>query len=176
MKSAYYPILRIVLTLIVGVFMIIFPNKVLSYIALLLGLLLLIPGTTQLLRYIIVYCKRNRRDRRYNPMTFPYLATACVVAGVAIIVFSSEIVKIFAFLLASALIFAGIYEIAMIVKSIRKNSIGYYIMPVFLILLGAFILLNPLDFLPKATVTLFGIGAIIYSINEILYMARIDRQ
>ena len=74
MKAAYYPILRIVLTLVSGIFMIIYPAGVLSYIAIIIGLLLIIPGLIQLLRYAIVFTKRNRRDRRNSPITFPFIA------------------------------------------------------------------------------------------------------
>lgn len=175
MKAAYYPILRIVITLLMGVFMIIFPQSILMYIAFVMGLMLIIPGAIQLLRYLIVCCKRNRRDRRYNPMKFPILATLCVIAGIMIIVFADVIVKIFSLLLAAALIVAGGYEIIMIARSQRRNVVGYYIMPALLALLGIFILVNPLELLPKIIVIMFGAGAIVYSINEIVYMARLEQ-
>lgn len=175
MKSAYYPILRIVLIILIGIFMIIYPESILKYIAVVIGLLLLIPGAIQLIRYLIVCCKRNRRDRRYNPMTFPFLATFCVLAGVAVIVFSQEIAMVFSLLLAAGLISAGGYEIGMIVKSECRNRVGYYLLPALLVLLGIFILVNPLDLLPKIMIIMFGVGAIIYGINEIVYLARIER-
>ena len=95
MRPSYYPILRIVLTLIAGVAMILFPGEILSYIAILLGFLLIIPGAIQLIRYGVVRFKRNRRDRRYHPMKFPFIALLAVIAGVAIVVLSHELVGIF---------------------------------------------------------------------------------
>lgn len=175
MKAAYYPILRIVLTLVSGIFMIIYPAGVLSYIAIIIGLLLIIPGLIQLLRYAIVFTKRNRRDRRNSPINFPFIALLCTLAGIAIIIFSDEIVKIFSFMLATGLIIAGIYEIVMILRSTTRNMIAFYILPTLLTLLGIFILANPLNMLPHMIVILFGIGAVVYSINEIIYMARISR-
>lgn len=175
MKPTYYPILRIVVTLIAGIFMIAYPASVLSYIAFIIGLLLIIPGMLQLVRYMIIVCKRNRRDRRNNPMTFPYVSLLSTLAGIGIIAFSDEIVKVFALLLAAGLILAGGYEIFMILRSEVRNSVGFYIMPSLLLLLGIFILINPLSLLPHIIVTMFGIGAVVYCINEIIYLARIAK-
>lgn len=175
MKPTYYPIIRIVLTLLVGIFMIISPSSVLSYIAIIVGLLLLIPGIIQLLRYAIVRFQRNRRDRRNSIINFPILATLCAVIGIIIIVFRHEVVKIFSLVLASALLIAGIYEIIMIARSTNRNIPGFYVLPALLTLLGVFILINPLDLLPNVMVIMFGVGAIIYCINEIVYLARIGK-
>lgn len=175
MKAAYYPILRIVVTLLLGVFMIIYPNSFLSYIAIVAGLILIIPGLIQLLRYLIVCSKRNRRDRRYNPMKFPIVATLCIAAGAAIIIFANNIIGIFSLLLAVVLIYAGINEIVKIIRSRRKKKFGYYVMPALLAILGVFILVNPLNLLPNIIVIMFGVGAIVYSINEIIYLARLEQ-
>ena len=78
-------------------------------------------------------------------------------------------------MLATGLIIAGIYEIVMILRSTTRNMIAFYILPTLLTLLGIFILANPLNMLPHMIVILFGIGAVVYSINEIIYMARISR-
>lgn len=174
MKTSYYPIIRIILTLIMGVLMIIFPQSILYYIAVVLGVMLIIPGVVQLTRYFIVYSKLNQRDRRYNPVKFPILATLAIIVGVLIIVFSDVIVKVFSLLLATMLILGGLYEIVMIFRSRHKMSYGYYIMPAILTLLGIFILMNPLDLIPNLIVVTFGIGSVIYCINEIIYMARIE--
>lgn len=175
MKAIYYPILRIVLTLLVGGAMIAFPGNVLSYIAIVVGLLFIIPGAIELLRYLIIYFRGNRRDRRNNPMRFPVIATLSIIAGIVVIAFSSQFIQIFALLLAVALIIAGGYEIIMIARSEVKNMVGFYIMPALLALLGIFILANPLDLLPNLIVIMFGVGAIIYAINEIVYLARIAK-
>ncbi|MBR3951913.1 MAG: DUF308 domain-containing protein [Bacteroidaceae bacterium] len=175
MKATYYPIIRIVFTLIVGIFMIISPSSILSYIAIIIGLLLLIPGIVQLLRYAIIRFQRNHRDRRNSSIKFPVLPTACAVTGILIIVFWKEVVKIFSIVLASSLLLAGIYEIMMIARSANRNKLGYYVLPALLTLLGVFILINPLDLLPNVIVIMFGVGAIIYCINEIIYLARIGK-
>ena len=73
-----------------------------------------------------------------------------------------------------SLIIAGIYEIAMIVRSNVKGKWGFYVMPVSLSLLGIFILSNPLELLPHLIIVMFGVGAVIYAINELIYIARIS--
>ena len=175
MKPTYYPIIRIVLTLTVGIFMIISPGSVLSYIAIIIGMLMLIPGIIQLLRYAIVRFQRNHRDRRNSTLKFPILSTLCALVGILIIIFSHEVVKIFSLVLASSLLIAGVYEIIMIARSPNRNILGFYVLPSLLSLLGIFILVNPLDLLPNVVVIMFGIGAIIYCINEIVYLARINK-
>ncbi len=174
MRPSYYPILRIVLTLIAGVAMILFPGEILSYIAILLGFLLIIPGAIQLIRYGVVRFKRNRRDRRYHPMKFPFIALLAVIAGVAIVVLSHELVGIFSILLASALIFVGGYEILALIRTKNKLKVAVYLLPTLLILLGIFILVNPLHLIPSMIVIMFGVGAIIYSINEVVYLLMKD--
>ncbi|MBQ6939279.1 MAG: DUF308 domain-containing protein, partial [Muribaculaceae bacterium] len=108
-------------------------------------------------------------------INFPILATLCAVIGIIIIVFRHEVVKIFSLVLASALLIAGIYEIIMIARSTNRNILGFYVLPALLTLLGIFILINPLDLLPNVMVIMFGVGAIIYCINEIVYLARIGK-
>ena len=170
MKPSYYPVLRIVLTLIAGVAMIMFPGRILAYIAILLGALLLIPGIVVLVRYAIVRFKRNRRDRRYNPMKFPLLALLAVIAGTAIIVMANKLSGIFSILLASALIFVGGYEIIALIRTKCNKKVSVYILPSLLVLLGIFILVNPLNLVPNLIVIMFGIGAIVYCINEVVYI------
>ncbi len=170
MNPSYYPILRIVLTLAAGVAMILFPGEILAYIAILLGFLLIIPGVTQLIRYAIVRFKRNRRDRRYHPMKFPFVALLAVMAGVTLVVLSHKLAGIFSILLASALIFVGGYEIMALIRTRSKHKVAIYLLPALLILLGVFILINPLHLIPNVIVIMFGIGAIIYSINEVVYL------
>jgi hypothetical protein len=63
----------------------------------------------------------------------------------------------------------------MIARSPNRNILGFYVLPALLSLLGIFILVNPLDLLPNVIVIMFGIGAIIYCINEIVYLARINK-
>lgn len=175
MNPSYYPILRIVITLIAGIAMIIFPSQILSYIAILLGMLLIIPGAVQLIRYMIVRFKRSRRDRRNNPMRFPIVATLSVIVGIVIIIFSKELAGLFSILLASALIFAGVYEIVSLVRTKSNNKLAVYILPSVLVLLGIFILANPLNLIPNLIVIMFGIGSIIFSINEIVYLMLMER-
>ena len=172
MKASYYPLLRIVLTLVTGIFMIVSPDSVLTYIAYIIGLLLIVPALIQLMRYALVRFQRNSGSAF---MTFPILSLLCAISGLFIILFSHEIVKVFSLLLASGLLIAGIYEIVLIARSANRNTLGYYILPIILTLMGIFIISNPLDLLPHVIVIMFGIGAIIYSISEIIYLVRISR-
>ena len=175
MKPTYYPILRIVLTLIAGIFMIVSPSNVLAYIAFVVGLLLFIPGLVQLMRYAIIRLQRNRRNRRNSTLKFPVLSALCALSGVLIMIFWQEMVMIFSLVLASGMLIAGVYEVVMIVRSEHRNILGYYIVPAILTLLAIFILINPLDMLPNMMIILYGIGAILYAISEIVYWARIGK-
>ena len=73
------------------------------------------------------------------------------------------------------LFIAGIYEIVMIAGSPCRHLPTFYIVPVVLTLLGVFVLINPLYLLPHVIVVLFGVGAVMYSICEIIYITRINR-
>ena len=174
-KPTYYPILRIVLTLIAGVFMIVAPGRVLTYIAYVVGVLLMVPGLVLLVRYAMVRWQRNQRYRRNHAVPFPVLALLCTIAGLSIIVFSQEIVEMLSLVLAVGLLIAGIYEIVMIAGSPCRYIPTFYIVPVVLTLFGVFVLINPLYLLPHVIVVLFGVGAVMYSICEIIYMTRINR-
>lgn len=170
MRPTYYPILRIVLTFLAGIAMIMFPGEILSYIAILVGLLFIIPGVVIMIRYMIVRFKRNHRVRRNNTMKFPFIAMLAVIVGSVIVIMSNELSSIFSILLASALIFVGGYEVIVLMRTKLGKKISVYILPSLLILLGIFILANPLNLIPNMIVTMFGIGAIIYCINEVVYL------
>ena len=175
MKPTYYPILRIVLTLIAGIFMIVSPSSVLAYIAFIVGLLLFIPGAMQLIRYAFIRLQRNRRDRRNSTLKFPILSALCALSGIIIMIFWQETVMIFSLVLASGMLIAGVYETTLIARSEHRNILGYYIVPAILTLLAIFILINPLDMLPNMMVVLYGIGSLLYAISEIVYYARIGK-
>lgn len=175
MKPIYSSLLRIVIALLIGILMITNPQFILSYIALVLGLLLIIPALVVLLRYIIVHCRTNRRDRRNNPIAFPFLATLSIIAGIAIIVFQKEITMLLGYVLAVGLILVGTYEIVSLFRAKERLNIAFYIMPILLIILGIFIIINPLDLLANVIIILFGCGLVVYSINEFIYLARVEK-
>ena len=175
MKRYYNLLLRIIPTFIVGLFMVVFPQKALHYIALALGLVLLIPGVIKLIQYIIIRTQRSRRSRRNSKMTFPFMATFCTLSGIAILAYPSVVAKIFIYLLGAIIVFAGGYEILFLRLSKRNIPYGYYILPIFQLLIGLFILLNPLNVTERLIVTVFGIGAILYSLSEIICTLRFRR-
>ena len=169
MKPLYNPLIHIILAFVLGIFMILFPDYALHYIAIVLGLILLIPGIVQVVRYIIEHTDKSRRMRRNSSLRFPLLALLCVIAGVAIICFPTTVAKIFIYLLAAFLVFVGIYEIVFLVQLHRNIPMGYYILPILILVTGILLLLNPLSITKAVLVTVFGGGAIVYGISELIY-------
>ncbi len=172
MKVIYAPITRIIPALLIGVIMVLFPHQALHYIAILLGLLLLIPGVIQLVRYTIAHTKRSRRLRRNSTITFPIIATIFSLIGIAILCFPAQTATLAMYLLGAALVFAGAYEILFL--ALRKQHIHtlYYVIPILLVVVGVFLLINPLAIAEQIVVRIFGISIILHAIIEIIYFIK----
>ncbi len=175
MKPLYNPLIYIILAFVLGIFMIVFPNYALHYIAIVLGLTLLIPGIIQMIRYIIEHSDKSRRIRRNSTLRFPILAALSILAGIAIICFPATVAKIFIYLLAASLVFAGIYEIVFLSLLHRRIPVGYYILPILILITGILLLLNPLSITKAVLVTIFGWGSIVYGISELIYYIKFRR-
>lgn len=169
MKPMLNPLLRIIPALLVGIFMIAWPQQALCYIAIVLGLVLLIPGLIQVTRYIVMRTDKSRRVRRNNTMTFPVISTLCMLTGIAILCFPGTVACIFIYLLGAFLVFASIYEILFLALLGRHVPGGYYVLPILLLLTGILILVNPFTVTESLLVTIFGAGAIVYSVSEVFY-------
>ena len=169
MKPLSNPLLLIIPSLAIGIFMLVWPAQALHYIAIALGLALLIPSLIQVIRYILMRTDRSRRTRRNSTMTFPVISTLCMLTGIAILCFPGTVARIFIYLLGAFLIFAGIYEILFLALLGRHVPRGYYILPILLLLTGILILVNPFTVTENILVTFFGAGAIVYSLSEMIY-------
>ena len=169
MKPMYNPLIHIILAFVLGIFMIAFPDYALHYIAIVLGLTLLIPGIIQVIRYLIEHSDKSRRNRLNSTLRFPMLATLSILAGVAIICFPATVAKIFIYLLAASLVFAGIYEIIFLSLLHRSIPIGYYILPILILITGILLFFNPLSITKAVMVAVFGIGSIAYGVSELIY-------
>ena len=98
-----------------------------------------------------------------------------ILAGIAIICFPATVAKIFIYLLAASLVFAGIYEIVFLSLLHRRIPVGYYILPILILITGILLLLNPLSITKAVLVTIFGWGSIVYGISELIYYIKFRR-
>lgn len=169
MKPFSNPLLRIIPALIIGIPMIVWPKQTLHYIAIILGLVLLLPGLIQTIRYILMRTDKSRRVRRNSTMTFPFISTLCLLTGIAILCYPGTVARIFIYLLGAFLAFAGIYEILFLALLRRRLPAGYYILPILLLLTGISILINPFTVTENILMTIFGAGTILYSLSETIY-------
>lgn len=175
MRPLYNPLIHIALALALGIFMVVWPEQALHYIAIALGLTLLIPGIIQMVRYIIEHSDKSRRIRRNSTMRFPIIALLSMLGGIAILCFPATVAKICIYLLAAFLVFAGGYEIIFLALLQRKIPYGYYILPILILLTGILLLINPLSVTQTVIVAVFGWGSIVYSISELIYYIKFKR-
>ncbi len=172
MKNKFLPLLRIIIVFILGVLLIIYPTLTSNIMLIIMGLMFIIPGAIQILRYYIVKRKHSRRDNSTNSLSFPYFSLLCILIGILFIIFISSLNRIFPGLLAAALIFAGAYKIYQMLRSPKKVRSTFYITPSIIIILGLFVFINPFTITNKALVIIFGISAIIYCIDEVIRLSQ----
>ena len=161
-------IVRSISVLLIGVLFLMLGDSALSMLVIIVGVLLMIPGVWSLVSYV--------RHIEQRPM-FPLAALGSFVLGLWLAVSPAFFVGFFMYVLGGILVALGVYQLSALAVSSRLLPVAwpFYMLPVFVLLLGVFVLFNPFKAAALPFI-LIGIGCVISAVNDIVAAIRTSKQ
>lgn len=164
MKKINNSILRSAFAVILGLVLVLWPEAAVTYLVITIGVCFILPGVFTLLNYFT----REKVEGEPSPM-FPIEGAGSILFGAWLVIMPAFFVSILMYILGALLVIAGIQQVVMLVSA-RKWSIvpvGFYVMPVLILLTGVMILAYPFSAATN-TFVIFGIACILYGLNELI--------
>ena len=108
---------------------------------------------------------------------FPIVGIGSLLFGLWLMISPAFFVGILMYVLGAVLVFAGITQIVQLVnaRGWTQVAVGYYIMPVLILLAGLVVLLNPFAAAAIPFIIL-GVSSIVYGITDIINLIRFRKK
>ena len=165
MKSLNNSPLRSLFAILLGLFLVIWPELAVDYLVIGIGILFVIPGIIGILGYFL----RDKKNEILKPI-FPVEGAGSIFLGILLIAMPSFFVSILMYVLGILLIFAGIQLFFPLIEARKRTNvpIGFYVLPALILLSGLFIIFYPFETAAN-TFWLFGIVSLVYGVMELFY-------
>jgi len=164
-----YGYIRGLLTILLGVACIVWPDKAKEYTCLILGLIILILGFSALVR-----SNFGKEGKVLNLLSINGFVD--IIFGLVLIIFSDFFVNLMTFLFGFLLLVFGIGSLVEIISAKRQSGLkqSLWLFPVLITLLGI-----GMFFMPRESSNflfrLFGIAMLVYGIFELVVQGKIRR-
>ncbi len=163
MKAINNVTLRVVAALVLGLVLIVWPGTAMVYLVITIGVLFLLTGLFALVAYLA------RDKKRYPTARFPVDGAGCAIFGLLLMLMPEVFVGVLMYVLGALLLLAGVVQIASLVTARKWSAVplGFYVVPVLVLLCGLVVLFNPFAVASTAFVVL-GIASVVYGISELV--------
>lgn len=170
MKGSYVGILRLVVAMVAGVFLIVFPRLTVRVLVYATGVLLVVAGVVHVLRYVSVRRRVVRHRGNAKVVRWPVVPALCVVVGVVVVVAADAVVGVFPVMVGAGLVWMGLWRLY--VRWRRGGGVGVWrgLVPMLMLVLGLFVVVNPLAVVDSVLVVLCGVCCVVYCADEVLRM------
>ena len=169
MKAMNNSVIRGICAVIMGVLLVAWPEAAIVYLVIAIGAMFLVPSLFSLVGYFV--------KGRQMGMMFPIISLGSFLFGLWLMVSPAFFVGILMYVLGAVLVFAGISQIVQLVnaRGWTQVPVGYYIMPVLILLAGLVVLLNPFVAVAIPFIIL-GVSSIVYGITDIINLIRFKKK
>ena len=161
MKMMNYGIMRCVSAIAIGLLLMVWPEAAIIYLVIAIGAMFFLPSLFSLVGYFM--------KGRQLGMYFPIISLGSLLFGLWLMVSPAFFVGILMYVLGVVLVFAGISQIANLLNA-RSHTVvplGYYIMPMLILLAGIVVLANPFA-AASVPFIILGVSSAIYGITELI--------
>lgn len=150
-----------IISLILGLVMVLWPELVADYLVFAIGLLFLIPGAISIISYFV-----NKKRHAAMGLPIQLSGLGSVLFGLLLMLVPSFFANMIVFVLGMAIAMGGLFQIIQLyyAKEWVKVSVFAYVVPVLLFVLGIYSIFNPSEAKEK-TFLLIGIGVLVYAVS-----------
>lgn len=165
--------LRGITALLIGGLLVFWSQSAVTYLIMAIGCLFLIPGLLSLLTYFRKTSPEGTRRFGWSQM----LGVGSVLFGLCLIVNPVFFEKSLMYALGIILSYAGLSEIIQLTAARQWVRVpgGFYVTPVLVMLLGIFILFNPIESANLPFIIL-GIGCMVYGLSDMVNVIKFRRR
>lgn len=165
MKTMNHSVVRSICAILVGILLVAWSDSAALYLVIAVGAMFLIPG----LFAIVSFLMKGRRQG----MPFPLVSIGSALFGLWLIVMPAFFVGILMYVLGAVLMFAGVGQIANLVsaRSWTQVPVGFYVVPVLVMIAGLIVLVNPFA-VASIPFLILGISSIVYGSAELINQIR----
>ena len=169
-----YSLLRGGTALLTGVLLAFWPQSAVLYLIMVLGCLFLIPGLFSLLAY---YRHKSIDGVPHRFGWSQVLSVGSILFGLCLIVRPMFFEAILMYALGVILTYAGLSEIVHLVSVRQWVRVpgGFYVTPVLVMLVGIFILFNPIES-ANVSFIILGIGCMVYGLSDMVNVIKFRRR
>lgn len=168
MRMMNYSIMRCVSAIVIGVLLMVWPETAIIYLVIAIGAMFFLPSLFTLIGYFM--------KGRQLGMYFPIVSLGSLLFGLWLMISPAFFVGILMYVLGVLLVFAGISQIGGLlgVRSHATVPFGYYVMPVFILLAGLVVLVNPFA-AASIPFIILGISSTTYGLSELINIYKFRR-
>ena len=165
--------LRGIAALLIGILLVFWSQNAVMYLIMAVGCLFLIPGLLSLLAYIRQTSPEGNRSFGWSQV----LGIGSILFGLCLIVSPVFFEKSLMYALGIILSYAGLSEIIQltVARQWTRVPVGFYVTPVLVMLVGIFILFNPIES-ANVPFIILGIGCMVYGLSDMVNVIKFRRR
>ena len=165
--------LRGIAALLIGILLVFWSQNAVTYLIMAVGCLFLIPGLLSLLAYFRETSPEGNRSFGWSQV----LGIGSILFGLCLIVSPVFFEKSLMYALGIILSYAGLSEIIQltVARQWTRVPVGFYVTPVLVMLVGSFILFNPIES-ANVPFIILGIGCMVYGLSDMVNVIKFRRR
>jgi len=164
---------RGIAALLIGILLVFWSQNAVTYLIMAVGCLFLIPGLLSLLAYFRQTFPEGNRSFGWSQV----LGIGSILFGLCLIVSPVFFEKSLMYALGIILSYAGLSEIIQltVARQWTRVPVGFYVTPVLVMLVGIFILFNPIESANLPFIIL-GVGCMVYGLSDMVNVIKFRRR
>ena len=169
MKGISYSFLRAICALVIGLVLVMFPDRAGDYFVITIGIIFLVPSLISVIGYFAQNAEMRRR--------FPVEGVGSLLFGLWLIVMPGFFADLLTFVLGFILVMGGVQQIASLSAARRWMPVpgGFYVVPALILIAGLIALFNPTGVRSTAFI-IIGISSLVYAASELLNWFKFTRR
>lgn len=169
MKGINFSFLRIISALIIGLILVLFPDRAGEYFIITIGVVFMIPSLISIIGYLVQPADRRNR--------FPVEGVGSLLLGVLLIAMSAFFAKFVTIVLGFIVVMSGVQQIASLIIARRWMLVppAFYVVPVLILIAGIFALVNPTG-VQKTAFIIIGVSSLVYALSELVNWSKFTRR
>lgn len=169
MKGINFSFLRIVSALIIGLVLVLFPDRAGEYFIITIAVVFMIPSLISIISYLVQPAEARHR--------FPVEGVGSLLLGVLLIAMSAFFSRFVTIVLGFILVMGGVQQIASLLLARRwmPVPVAFYVVPVLVLIGGLVSMINPMG-VQKTAFIVIGAGSLVYAVSELINWSKFTRR